>query len=81
MLKVLLKASYYTTKSFLGRRCRSQELMFPSEATAGGFVCSPPHLCVYSEHQIDVFNVSTAEWVQTINLRKVRMGFHFFCLP
>uniref|UniRef100_A0A0N5ADJ8 non-specific serine/threonine protein kinase n=1 Tax=Syphacia muris TaxID=451379 RepID=A0A0N5ADJ8_9BILA len=53
-----------------GRRCRSQELMFPSEATPGGFVCAPPHLCVYSEYQIDVFNVCSAEWLQTINLKK-----------
>ncbi|VDM48136.1 unnamed protein product [Toxocara canis] len=53
-----------------GRRCRSQELMFPSEPSSAGFICIMPHLCVYSEQQIDVFNVSSAEWVQTINLKK-----------
>lgn len=45
--------------------------MFPSEASSGGFSCIMPHLCVYSENEIDVFNVNSAEWVQTINLRKV----------
>lgn len=45
--------------------------MFPSEPSPAGFVCIMPHLCVYSEHQIDVFNVNSAEWVQTINLKKV----------
>lgn len=60
-----------------GRRCRSQELMFPAEASAGGFVCIMPHLCVYSENEIDVFNVNSAEWVQTINLKKVFRGFIF----
>ncbi|KHJ75514.1 CNH domain protein [Oesophagostomum dentatum] len=52
-----------------GRRSRSQELMFPSSPRPGGFAHLSPHLCVYSENQIDVFNVMSAEWIQTINLR------------
>ncbi|WKY11250.1 hypothetical protein Q1695_003092 [Nippostrongylus brasiliensis] len=52
-----------------GRRSRSQELMFPSAPRPGGFAHLSPHLCVYSENQIDVFNVMSAEWIQTINLR------------
>lgn len=52
-----------------GRRSRSQELMFPSTPRPGGFAHLSPHLCVYSENQIDVFNVMSAEWIQTINLR------------
>uniref|UniRef100_A0A158Q2K0 Phorbol-ester/DAG-type domain-containing protein n=1 Tax=Dracunculus medinensis TaxID=318479 RepID=A0A158Q2K0_DRAME len=80
---LIINVSGYEQKEFLlifsrlgvyvdaqGRRCRSQELMFPSEASSGGFSCIMPHLCVYSENEIDVFNVNSAEWVQTINLRK-----------
>ncbi|KAJ1349050.1 hypothetical protein KIN20_004491 [Parelaphostrongylus tenuis] len=52
-----------------GRRSRSQELMFPSAPRPGGFAHLSPHLCVYSENQVDVFDVRSAEWVQTINLR------------
>ncbi|KAK6753900.1 hypothetical protein RB195_013096 [Necator americanus] len=52
-----------------GRRSRSQELMFPSAPRPGGFAHLSPHLCVYSENEIDVFNVMSAEWIQTINLR------------
>ncbi|VDM51654.1 unnamed protein product [Angiostrongylus costaricensis] len=52
-----------------GRRSRSQELMFPSAPRPGGFAHLSPHLCVYSDNQVDVFDVRSAEWVQTINLR------------
>uniref|UniRef100_A0A1I7XVJ0 Non-specific serine/threonine protein kinase n=1 Tax=Heterorhabditis bacteriophora TaxID=37862 RepID=A0A1I7XVJ0_HETBA len=52
-----------------GRRSRSQELMFPSVPRPGGFAHLAPNLCVYSENQIDVFNVLSAEWIQTITLR------------
>lgn len=51
-----------------GRRCRAHELMFPSKPRH--FAFSRPHLCLFSEHQIIVFNVQTSEWIQTINLRK-----------
>lgn len=34
--------------------------------------CSPSHVTVYSEYGVDVFDVCTMEWVQTIGLRKVR---------
>ncbi|VDO64965.1 unnamed protein product, partial [Heligmosomoides polygyrus] len=60
------------------RRSRSQELMFPSTPRPGGFAHLSPHLCVYSENQIDVFNVMSAEWIQTINLRWVNAGFRCF---
>lgn len=29
------------------------------------------YLCVYSESHIDIFEVSTGDWVQTVNLKKV----------
>ncbi|KAI1895402.1 hypothetical protein AGOR_G00105920 [Albula goreensis] len=53
-----------------GRRSRTQELMWPATPIA----CSsnPSYLTVYSDYGIDVFDVNTIEWVQTISLRKIR---------
>ncbi|XP_051908622.1 serine/threonine-protein kinase MRCK beta isoform X1 [Hippocampus zosterae] len=53
-----------------GRRSRAQELMWPAAPLA----CSSnsSHLSVYSEYGVDVFDMHTAEWVQTISLRKIR---------
>ena len=36
--------------------------------------CSPAHVTVYSEYGVDVFDVRTMEWVQTVGLRRVRPG-------
>lgn len=53
-----------------GRRSRTQELMWPASPLA----CSSnsSHLTVYSEYGVDVFDILTTEWVQTISLRKIR---------
>nr|XP_009292897.1 serine/threonine-protein kinase MRCK beta isoform X3 [Danio rerio] len=53
-----------------GRRSRTQELMWPSTPLA----CSSNSNCltVYSDYGVDVFDVHTMEWVQTISLRKIR---------
>ncbi|XP_037305108.2 serine/threonine-protein kinase MRCK beta isoform X2 [Pungitius pungitius] len=53
-----------------GRRSRTQELMWPATPLA----CSSnsSHLTVYSENGLDVFDIHTTEWVQTISLRKIR---------
>ncbi|XP_077366411.1 serine/threonine-protein kinase MRCK beta isoform X3 [Festucalex cinctus] len=53
-----------------GRRARARELMWPAAPLA----CSSnsSHLTVYSEYGVDVFDIHTAEWVQTISLRKIR---------
>ncbi|XP_037541906.1 serine/threonine-protein kinase MRCK beta isoform X1 [Nematolebias whitei] len=53
-----------------GRRSRTQELMWPATLLA----CSSnsSHLTVYSEYGVDVFDIHTTEWVQTIPLRKIR---------
>ncbi|XP_004698843.2 LOW QUALITY PROTEIN: serine/threonine-protein kinase MRCK beta [Echinops telfairi] len=53
-----------------GRRSRVQELMWPAAPVACS--CSPSHVTVYSEYGIDVFDVHTMEWVQTIGLRRIR---------
>uniref|UniRef100_A0AAY4EHA5 non-specific serine/threonine protein kinase n=1 Tax=Denticeps clupeoides TaxID=299321 RepID=A0AAY4EHA5_9TELE len=52
-----------------GRRSRAQELMWPATPLA----CSSnsTYLTVYSDYGLDVFDVHTTEWVQTISLRKV----------
>lgn len=53
-----------------GRRSRTQELMWPATPLA----CSSNsnYLTVYSEYGVDVFDVHTTEWVQTISLRRIR---------
>lgn len=53
-----------------GRRSRVQELMWPAVPVACS--CSPSHVTVYSEYGVDVFDVRTMEWVQTIGLRRIR---------
>ncbi|XP_036607906.1 serine/threonine-protein kinase MRCK beta [Trichosurus vulpecula] len=53
-----------------GRRSRMQELMWP--ATPVACSCSSSYITVYSEYGVDVFDVHTMEWVQTIGLRKIR---------
>ncbi|KAJ8409079.1 hypothetical protein AAFF_G00241000 [Aldrovandia affinis] len=54
----------------LGRRSRTQELMWPAMPIACSSTTS--YLSVYSDYGIDVFNVNTMEWVQTLSLRKIR---------
>uniref|UniRef100_A0A671PG26 non-specific serine/threonine protein kinase n=1 Tax=Sinocyclocheilus anshuiensis TaxID=1608454 RepID=A0A671PG26_9TELE len=53
-----------------GRRSRQQELMWPATPTACCY--NAPYLSVYSENAVDVFDVNTMEWIQTIPLKKVR---------
>ena len=51
----------------------------PSAPCAPG--CSPTHVTVYSEYGVDVFDVRTMEWVQTVGLRRVRLGVRARCPP
>ncbi|XP_071334725.1 serine/threonine-protein kinase MRCK alpha isoform X2 [Trachinotus anak] len=53
-----------------GRRSRQQELMWPAQPNAACY--NAPYLSVYSENAVDVFDVNTMEWIQTIPLKKVR---------
>nr|XP_015199811.1 PREDICTED: serine/threonine-protein kinase MRCK alpha [Lepisosteus oculatus] len=53
-----------------GRRSRQQELMWP--AIPSSCCYNAPYLSVYSENAVDVFDVNTMEWIQTIPLKKVR---------
>lgn len=43
--------------------------VFPEHAA--GY--SAPYLSVYSENAVDVFDVNTMEWIQTIPLKKVNV--------
>ncbi|XP_047429672.1 serine/threonine-protein kinase MRCK beta [Mugil cephalus] len=54
-----------------GRRSRTQELMWPATPLALQSSNSS-HLSVYSEYGVDVFDILTTDWVQTISLRKIR---------
>uniref|UniRef100_A0A8C1QS07 non-specific serine/threonine protein kinase n=1 Tax=Cyprinus carpio TaxID=7962 RepID=A0A8C1QS07_CYPCA len=50
-----------------GRRSRQQELMWPATPTA---CYNAPYLSVYSENAVDVFDVNTMEWIQTMPLKR-----------
>uniref|UniRef100_A0A8C5PPX3 non-specific serine/threonine protein kinase n=1 Tax=Leptobrachium leishanense TaxID=445787 RepID=A0A8C5PPX3_9ANUR len=53
-----------------GRRSRLQELMWP--ATPVACSCNSSYVTVYSEYGLDMFDVSTMDWVQTIGLRRIK---------
>uniref|UniRef100_H3AMD0 CDC42 binding protein kinase alpha n=1 Tax=Latimeria chalumnae TaxID=7897 RepID=H3AMD0_LATCH len=53
-----------------GRRSRQQELMWP--AVPASCCYNAPFLSVYSENSVDIFDVNTMEWIQTVPLKKVR---------
>ncbi|XP_055028082.2 serine/threonine-protein kinase MRCK alpha isoform X3 [Misgurnus anguillicaudatus] len=54
---------------YQGRRSRQQELMWPATPTSCRY--NAPYLSVYSENAVDVFDVNTMEWIQTMPLKKV----------
>ncbi|XP_067007456.2 serine/threonine-protein kinase Genghis Khan isoform X3 [Anabrus simplex] len=51
-----------------GRKSREREIMYPAIPIAVSY-CDG-HLLVYSDTHVDVFNCTTGEWVQTINIKK-----------
>ncbi|XP_035205943.1 serine/threonine-protein kinase MRCK alpha-like [Stegodyphus dumicola] len=53
-----------------GRKTRDKELMFPALPT--GVSQRDEFLCIYSESHVDVFEVNTGDWVQTVNLKKTK---------
>ncbi|XP_008591497.1 PREDICTED: serine/threonine-protein kinase MRCK alpha-like [Galeopterus variegatus] len=53
-----------------GLRSRPGDLMWPAVPTDCRY--NAPYLLVYSENAVDIFDVNSAEWVQTVPLRKVR---------
>lgn len=70
-----LKHGLYETK---GRKhngitsmCKSWSFVVLTGLAAG---FSAPYLSVYSENAVDVFDVNTMEWIQTMPLKKVRQA-------
>ncbi|XP_035826923.1 serine/threonine-protein kinase MRCK alpha isoform X4 [Aplysia californica] len=53
-----------------GSRSRGEEMLWPAPPLAVSF--SSPYLACYSENSIFVFDVTTAEWVQTLCLKKTK---------
>ncbi|KAK3093861.1 hypothetical protein FSP39_021152 [Pinctada imbricata] len=53
-----------------GKRSRSIELMWPAPPTAIAY--DEPYLTCYSDNAVYVFDVRSADWVQTINLKKTK---------
>ncbi|XP_066439051.1 serine/threonine-protein kinase MRCK gamma [Eleutherodactylus coqui] len=53
-----------------GKKSRSQEIMWPAPPLACSY--TSPHLTVFSENSVDVFDVRKSDWIQTVHLKKVR---------
>lgn len=53
-----------------GKKSRSQEIMWPAPPLACSYTC--PHLTVFSENAVDIFDVRKGDWIQTVHLKKVR---------
>ncbi|XP_063128030.1 serine/threonine-protein kinase MRCK alpha isoform X18 [Rattus norvegicus] len=53
-----------------GRRSRQQELMWPANPSSCCY--NAPYLSIYSENAVDIFDVNSMEWIQTLPLKKVR---------
>lgn len=43
--------------------------MFPAVVTSVSYV--DDYVSIYTETHVDIFDVNTGDWVQTINLKKV----------
>uniref|UniRef100_A0A673VGD9 Uncharacterized protein n=1 Tax=Suricata suricatta TaxID=37032 RepID=A0A673VGD9_SURSU len=53
-----------------GLRSRPAELLWPAPPTCCRY--NAPYLSVYSENAVDIFDVNSMEWIQTVPLKKVR---------
>ncbi|XP_043803168.1 serine/threonine-protein kinase Genghis Khan isoform X2 [Apis laboriosa] len=53
-----------------GRKSRDREIMYPAVPTAVSY-CEG-YLLVYSETHIDVFDCTTGDWLQTLNVKRAR---------
>lgn len=53
-----------------GRKTRSNEIMYPAMPTF--IMHENEFLLVFSETHVDVFNIESGEWVQSIGLKKAR---------
>ncbi|XP_073460988.1 serine/threonine-protein kinase MRCK gamma isoform X1 [Aquarana catesbeiana] len=53
-----------------GKKSRSQEIMWPAPPLSCSY--TSPHLTVFSENAVDIFDVRKSEWIQSVHLKKVR---------
>ncbi|XP_053576111.1 serine/threonine-protein kinase MRCK alpha [Bombina bombina] len=53
-----------------GKKSRPQEIMWPAPPLRCSY--TSPHLTVFSENAVDIFDVRKSEWIQTVPLKKVR---------
>ncbi|KZC04323.1 PREDICTED: serine/threonine-protein kinase Genghis Khan [Dufourea novaeangliae] len=53
-----------------GRKSRDREIMYPAVPTAVSY-CEG-YLLVYSDTHIDVFDCTTGDWLQTLNVKRAR---------
>ncbi|XP_070446456.1 serine/threonine-protein kinase MRCK alpha-like isoform X2 [Equus przewalskii] len=58
-----------------GLRSRPAELMWPATPTYCRY--NAPYLSVYSENAVDIFDVNSTEWIQTVPLKKMEMNLYF----
>lgn len=54
----------------LGKKTREKEVMFSALPLAVSYHDS--YLCVYTESHVDVYEVTSGDWVQTMNLKKTK---------
>ncbi|CRL04166.1 CLUMA_CG017277, isoform A [Clunio marinus] len=54
-----------------GRKTRDREIMYPAVPTFITY-CDDNYLLVYSDTHLDVFDIKTADWIQSIGLKKPR---------
>ncbi|KAG8039268.1 hypothetical protein G9C98_003575 [Cotesia typhae] len=53
-----------------GRKSRDREIMYPAVPTAVSY-CEG-YLLIYSETHVDVFDCTTGDWLQTLNVKRAR---------
>ncbi|XP_075043889.1 serine/threonine-protein kinase MRCK gamma [Mixophyes fleayi] len=67
---LLCFSTFATYVNAEGKKSRAQEIMWPAPPLACSY--TSPHLTVFSENAVDIFDVRNSEWIQTIHLKKVR---------
>ncbi|KAM4617390.1 serine/threonine-protein kinase MRCK alpha-like [Discoglossus pictus] len=67
---LLCFASFGVYVDAQGKKSRPQEIMWPAPPLSCSY--TSPHLTVFSENAVDIFDVRKSEWIQTVPLKKVR---------
>ncbi|WAR18658.1 MRCKA-like protein [Mya arenaria] len=59
-----------------GRKCRPYEIMWPATPTSISYTA--PYLICYSENSVFVYDVNSADWIQTLCIKKIQIP---VCVP